>query len=68
VQSAIDGVYENELWAFDAYFASVCSMQYHPGAGTKEHRRLTIDECKDVAMQMLEARRGVVLIHSDRGN
>jgi hypothetical protein len=45
--------------AFDCYFASLCSMQVHPGAGTKEHRKLTIEECRDMAMQMIEIRRSV---------
>lgn len=47
----------SEVMAFDVYFASVTSMQYHPGAGTKEHRRLSIEECRDVALEMLEQRR-----------
>lgn len=46
-----------ERVAFDMYFASVTSLQFHPGAGTKEHQRLTLDECKDVALAMLELRR-----------
>lgn len=47
----------DEKIAFDMYFASVTSMQFHPGAGTKEHQRLTLDECKDVALAMIELRR-----------
>lgn len=46
-----------ERLAFDVYFASVTSMQYHPGAGTKEHARLSMEECRDVAVQMVELRR-----------
>lgn len=49
----------DEHLAFDCYFASLASMQVHPGAGTKEHRKLTLEECKDMAMQMIEIRRSV---------
>lgn len=45
---------------FDMYFASLMSMQVHPGAGTKEHRKLTIEECRDMALQMVEIRREVI--------
>jgi hypothetical protein len=48
---------DDEQIAFDMYFASITSMQFHPGAGTKEHRKLSIEECKDMATQMIEARR-----------
>ena len=51
------GVYDNEVCAFDMYFASICSMQFHPGAGTKEHARLSIDECREMAVDMLISRR-----------
>jgi len=50
-----------ERVAFDMYFASLCSMQVHPGAGTKEHRKLTLEECRDMAMQMIEMRRNTML-------
>jgi hypothetical protein len=44
---------------FDMYFASLVSMQVHPGAGTKEHRQLSLEECRDMAMNMIEIRRSV---------
>jgi hypothetical protein len=47
----------SEQIAFDMFLASVCSMQYHPGAGTKEHQKLTVRECGDVALDMLKVRR-----------
>ncbi len=50
----------DEKVAFDVYFASVTSMQYHPGAGTKDHARLSLEECRDVAVKMVELRREVV--------
>lgn len=56
-----DGLYNNEYQAFDVYFASLCSMQVHPGAGTKEHRALSIEECKNMAMEMMKIRRRVAL-------
>ena len=42
--------------AFDMYFASLCSMQVHPGAGTKDHRKLTLEECRDMALDMISIR------------
>ena len=56
------GVFDDETTAFDVYFASVCSMQYHPGAGTKEHKRLSVSECKDCVIEMLKERRKIFLI------
>lgn len=50
-------IYEHELITFDMYFASLCSMQVHPGAGTKEHKALSIDKCKEMAIDMLIVRR-----------
>lgn len=50
---------ETEHTAFDVYFASVTSMQFHPGAGTKEHKQMTLEECRDVALRMVEIRREV---------
>ena len=51
------GVYDNEVNAYDLYFASVCSMQSHPGAGTRGHSKLSVQECSDIAIDMLIARR-----------
>jgi hypothetical protein len=51
---------DDEHISFDMYFASLMSMQVHPGAGTKEHRRLTMEECRDMALQMVEIRRNVL--------
>ena len=49
-----------EIAAFDIYFASIRSMQFHPGAGTREHVRLTARECADDALEMLAIRREVL--------
>lgn len=46
-----------ERVAFDMYFASLCSMQVHPGAGMKEHCKLTLEECRDMALEMIAIRR-----------
>lgn len=48
---------EDEMISFDCYFASLTSMQFHPGAGTKEHKRLTLEECRDEALRMVKLRR-----------
>lgn len=49
-----------EYTSFDVYFASLASMQVHPGAGTKGQRALTLEECRDRALQMIEIRRNVL--------
>lgn len=49
-----------EQITFDMYFASLTSMQVHPGAGTKEHRKLTLEECRDMALEMIDIRRSVI--------
>lgn len=50
----------DERLTFDMYFASLASMQVHPGAGAKEHRKLTLEECRDMALQMLAIRRELI--------
>lgn len=45
--------------AFDVYFASLASMSVHPGAGTKEHAKMTLPQCRDMALEMVEMRREV---------
>jgi hypothetical protein len=50
----------DERIAFDMYFASLASMQVHPGAGTKGHAALSLTECRDQALQMLAIRRDVL--------
>jgi len=50
----------SEQVAFDMYFASIVSFQHHPGAGTKEHRVLSITECRDIALEMMQVRRKVI--------
>ena len=55
--SALSG---EERIAFDMYFASICSMQVHPGAGTKEHKPMTLAECKAMALEMIAIRRSAM--------
>ncbi len=50
---------ENEMIPFDMYFASLACMQVHPGAGTKEHKILTLEECRDMALAMIDIRRNL---------
>ncbi len=50
---------DKEMLAFDVYFASLCSMQVHPGAGTKGQTPMTLDECRKMALDMLKIRRDV---------
>lgn len=49
-----------ETAAFDIYFASIRSMQFHPGAGTREHVPLNARECANAALEMLAIRREVL--------
>ena len=48
---------KDEMIPFDMYFASLVSMQVHPGAGTKDHKALSLEECRDKALAMLAVRR-----------
>ena len=52
-------IFIGEYLTFDLYFAAIASMRYHPGAGTKEHTRLTLEEWKDEAVEMLKLRRAL---------
>ena len=56
-----DGLYDSELATFDMYFASIRSMQFHPGAGTKDHKVVSIEQCVSEAMAMIKARRRVAI-------
>lgn len=51
------GVFEDEVNAYDVYFASVCSMQSHPGSGTRGHTKMSVQECSQFAIDMLIERR-----------
>lgn len=55
----------DERIAFDMYFASLCSMQVHPGAGTKGHEALTFEQCRDKAIEMMNLRRGVMKFENE---
>lgn len=54
-----DTIQPDERIAFDMFFASLASMQVHPGAGTKDHRVLTLEECAQKALEMLQIRRNL---------
>lgn len=56
-------IFDVEYQTFDVYFASVTAMQFHPGAGTKEHQRLSLQECRDIAIEMLKLRRNIPCIN-----
>jgi hypothetical protein len=53
-------IHPDERIPFDMYFASIVSMQMHPGAGTKDHAKLTLEQSKDLALEMVEIRRAVI--------
>jgi len=52
-----DPIFTCEYVAFDMYFASLVSMQFHPGAGKHNHVPLDLKHCRDVAIEMLKLRR-----------
>jgi hypothetical protein len=52
-------IFTGEYFTFDMYFASLASMRHHPGAGTKDHKKLTLQECADEAIEMLKIRRAI---------
>lgn len=52
-------IFVGEYFTFDMYFASLASMRHHPGAGTKDHKKLTLRECADEAIEMLKIRRSL---------
>lgn len=54
-----NGIYAGEYLTFDMYFSSLCAMQVHPGAGSKEHKILSFEECKIKAIEMLIIRRSL---------
>lgn len=55
-----DKLRPDEVMAFDVYFASIRSMQFHPGAGTKDHKQLSREECRDEALAMVAIRRSLL--------
>jgi len=53
-------VFEDEVIAFDLYFGSIAAFQYHPGSGTRDHVPLSLEDCRDSALRMIELRREVL--------
>ena len=51
---------EQEQNVFDIYFASISSMQFHPGSGKKDHKQLSLQECADKALEMIAIRREIL--------
>ncbi len=52
-------IFIGEYYTFDMYFATLVSMTEHPGAGTKGHVKLSLEECRDKAIDMLKLRRAL---------
>lgn len=59
---------ENEHITFDIYFSGIVAMQQHPGAGLKKEGydkaadKLSVEECADIALEMIEVRRQVMAV------
>lgn len=45
---------------FDLYFATIVGFQYHPGAGVREHARMSLRECAEIAAQCVVIREEVL--------
>lgn len=43
-----------QVW--DLYFAALAGMLLHPGAGTRGHTALTLEECAEIADLMIQLR------------
>lgn len=55
-------LYMGEQQIFDLFFASVTSLAHcHPGNNRDPGNQLTIEQCADVALEMLEVRRDVMI-------
>lgn len=50
----------DEHISFDMYFCALASMSLHPGAGTREHKQISLTECRDMAIEMIELRRQTI--------
>lgn len=53
-------IHPEEYVAFDVYFASLASMKEHPGSGARDHQKLTLEQCRDMALEMIELRRKAI--------
>lgn len=49
----------DEKLAFDVYFSTLVGWQFHPGASRDGAVRLSLEECADMALRMLNIRRQV---------
>lgn len=58
------GLYPQEYITFDMYFASLVAMQVHPGAGTKESKKMSLEQCREMALEMLKIRRSLPVFGS----
>lgn len=52
-------IFVGEYFTFDMYFASLAAMQLHPGVGRNGHVGKSLEECKDMAIEMLKLRRSI---------
>ena len=53
----IEEMTEREATAWDVYFSGIVSLNQHPGTGRGESVKLTLEECADLADEMLMVRR-----------
>lgn len=49
----------DQLSVFAIYYASLASMQFHPGAGTRGHTPLTLEQCAEKACEMVAITRDI---------
>lgn len=51
----------DDRFVFDVYFSNVVAMSMmHPGAGAKDHKKPTLDECANIAIEMINIRKALI--------
>jgi hypothetical protein len=51
----------DDRFVFDVYFGGIVSMSMmHPGAGSKDHKKPTLEQCADTAVEMINIRKELI--------
>ena len=51
---------ERETATFDMYFCSIASFQFHPRASLHNAKVLTLQECAEKALEMMQIRKEIL--------
>ena len=52
----------DEILVFDIFLAGIVSMNLHPGTTRDKPSGRTMEECADIALEMIEMRRKVMSV------